>query len=85
MSLCFAIQQTHGLPCPPVLDTWRNKVEQRAVDMICYIYNPSKRFENHKFFFIFYYSLTLMLVLYLWQGELAAVCGSPPELIITQH
>lgn len=36
-------RETHGLPCPPVLDTWRNKVEQRAVDMICYIYNPSKR------------------------------------------
>uniref|UniRef100_A0A3B4A4Z7 Uncharacterized protein n=1 Tax=Periophthalmus magnuspinnatus TaxID=409849 RepID=A0A3B4A4Z7_9GOBI len=34
---------THGLPCPPALDTWRNKVEQRAIDMMCYIYNPSKR------------------------------------------
>ncbi|XP_072300633.1 lysophosphatidic acid phosphatase type 6 [Eucyclogobius newberryi] len=36
-------RETHGLPCPPVLDTWRNKVEQRAVDMMCYVYNPSKR------------------------------------------
>lgn len=36
-------RETHGLPCPPALDTWRNKVEQRAVDMMCYIYNPSKR------------------------------------------
>lgn len=38
-------RETHGLPCPPVLDTWRNKVEQRAVDMICHVYEPSKR-EN---------------------------------------
>ncbi|KAM4609169.1 lysophosphatidic acid phosphatase type 6 [Polymixia lowei] len=38
-------RETHGLPCPPVLDTWRNMVEQRAVDMICHIYEPSKR-EN---------------------------------------
>lgn len=36
-------RETHGLPCPPALDTWRNKVEQRAVDMMCYIYNPSQR------------------------------------------
>ncbi|XP_040004374.1 lysophosphatidic acid phosphatase type 6 [Xiphias gladius] len=38
-------RETHGLPCPPVLDTWRDKVEQRAVDMICHVYEPSKR-EN---------------------------------------
>lgn len=38
-------RETHGLPCPPVLDTWRETVEQRAVDMMCYIYQPSKR-EN---------------------------------------
>ncbi|XP_046903600.1 lysophosphatidic acid phosphatase type 6 [Hypomesus transpacificus] len=38
-------RETHGLPCPPVLHTWRNTVEQRAVDMICHIYEPSKR-EN---------------------------------------
>nr|XP_020443760.1 lysophosphatidic acid phosphatase type 6 [Monopterus albus]XP_020443761.1 lysophosphatidic acid phosphatase type 6 [Monopterus albus]XP_020443762.1 lysophosphatidic acid phosphatase type 6 [Monopterus albus]XP_020443763.1 lysophosphatidic acid phosphatase type 6 [Monopterus albus]XP_020443764.1 lysophosphatidic acid phosphatase type 6 [Monopterus albus] len=38
-------RETHGLPCPLVLDTWRNKVEQRAVDMICHIFEPSKR-EN---------------------------------------
>uniref|UniRef100_A0A7N6A3P4 Acid phosphatase 6, lysophosphatidic n=1 Tax=Anabas testudineus TaxID=64144 RepID=A0A7N6A3P4_ANATE len=38
-------REAHGLPCPPVLDTWRNKVEQRAVDMMCHIYEPSKR-EN---------------------------------------
>lgn len=36
-------RETHGLPCPPALDSWKNKVEQRAVDMMCYIYNPSKR------------------------------------------
>ncbi|XP_060909445.1 lysophosphatidic acid phosphatase type 6 [Labrus mixtus] len=36
-------RETHGLPCPPELDTWRNKVEQRAVDMICYVYQPNKR------------------------------------------
>uniref|UniRef100_A0A8P4KLW3 Acid phosphatase 6, lysophosphatidic n=1 Tax=Dicentrarchus labrax TaxID=13489 RepID=A0A8P4KLW3_DICLA len=35
-------RETHGLPCPPVLDTWRNTVEQRAVDMICHVYEPSK-------------------------------------------
>ncbi|XP_028249460.1 lysophosphatidic acid phosphatase type 6 [Parambassis ranga] len=38
-------RETHGLPCPPALNTWRNKVEQRAVDMICHVYEPSKR-EN---------------------------------------
>ncbi|XP_035532012.1 lysophosphatidic acid phosphatase type 6 [Morone saxatilis] len=35
-------RETHGLPCPPVLDTWRSTVEQRAVDMICHVYEPSK-------------------------------------------
>uniref|UniRef100_A0A3P8UFN4 Acid phosphatase 6, lysophosphatidic n=1 Tax=Amphiprion percula TaxID=161767 RepID=A0A3P8UFN4_AMPPE len=38
-------RETHGLPCPPALDTWRNKVEQRAVDMICHVFEPSNR-EN---------------------------------------
>ncbi|KAM3862485.1 lysophosphatidic acid phosphatase type 6 [Diretmus argenteus] len=38
-------RETHGLPCPPVLDTWRKTVEQRAVDMICHIYEPDNR-EN---------------------------------------
>ncbi|KAM9850747.1 lysophosphatidic acid phosphatase type 6 [Aulostomus maculatus] len=38
-------RQTHGLPCPPALDSWRDTVEQRAVDMMCHIYEPSKR-EN---------------------------------------
>ncbi|XP_041739170.1 lysophosphatidic acid phosphatase type 6-like isoform X2 [Coregonus clupeaformis] len=38
-------RETHGLPCPPVLDSWRNTVEQRAVEMIYHIYEPSKR-EN---------------------------------------
>lgn len=36
-------RETHGLPCPPVLNTWRNTVEQRAVDMMYHIYEPSKR------------------------------------------
>ncbi|CAB1328902.1 unnamed protein product, partial [Coregonus sp. 'balchen'] len=36
-------RETHGLPCPPALDSWRNTVEQRAVEMICHIYEPSKR------------------------------------------
>ncbi|CAL9690183.1 unnamed protein product [Knipowitschia caucasica] len=36
-------RETHGLPCPPALDSWRDKVEQRAVDMMNYIYNPSQR------------------------------------------
>ncbi|XP_047456984.1 lysophosphatidic acid phosphatase type 6 isoform X2 [Mugil cephalus] len=38
-------RETHGLPCPPALDTWREKVERRAVDMMYYVYEPSKR-EN---------------------------------------
>ncbi|CAB1337097.1 unnamed protein product [Coregonus sp. 'balchen'] len=38
-------RETHGLPCPPVLDSWRSTVEQRALEMICHIYEPSKR-EN---------------------------------------
>uniref|UniRef100_A0A3Q0SAQ3 Acid phosphatase 6, lysophosphatidic n=1 Tax=Amphilophus citrinellus TaxID=61819 RepID=A0A3Q0SAQ3_AMPCI len=38
-------RETHGLPCPHVLCTWRDKVEQRAVDMMCHIFEPSKR-EN---------------------------------------
>ncbi|KAM4557921.1 lysophosphatidic acid phosphatase type 6 [Odontesthes bonariensis] len=38
-------RETHGLPCPPALDSWRNKVEQRAVDMMCHVFEPSKR-EN---------------------------------------
>ncbi|XP_022057629.2 lysophosphatidic acid phosphatase type 6 [Acanthochromis polyacanthus] len=36
-------REIHGLPCPPALDTWRNKVEQRAVDMMCHVLEPSKR------------------------------------------
>ncbi|KAL0963431.1 hypothetical protein UPYG_G00306340 [Umbra pygmaea] len=38
-------RKAHGLACPPILDTWRNTVEQRAVEMLCHIYEPSKR-EN---------------------------------------
>uniref|UniRef100_A0A1A8PPV4 Acid phosphatase 6, lysophosphatidic n=1 Tax=Nothobranchius rachovii TaxID=451742 RepID=A0A1A8PPV4_9TELE len=38
-------RETHGLPCPPALTSWRNKVEQRAVDVMCHIYQPSRR-EN---------------------------------------
>ncbi|XP_066497069.1 lysophosphatidic acid phosphatase type 6 [Hoplias malabaricus] len=38
-------RETHGLPCPAVLDSWRTTVEQRAVDMICHIYEPRNR-EN---------------------------------------
>ncbi|KAG7260283.1 hypothetical protein CRUP_015955 [Coryphaenoides rupestris] len=38
-------REAHGLPCPPVLATWRSTVEQRAVDMIHHIFDPSKR-EN---------------------------------------
>ncbi|XP_061827356.1 lysophosphatidic acid phosphatase type 6 isoform X2 [Nerophis lumbriciformis] len=36
-------RQAHGLPCPPVLNTRRSTVEQRAVDMMCHVYEPSKR------------------------------------------
>ncbi|MFT7799485.1 lysophosphatidic acid phosphatase type 6 [Arapaima gigas] len=35
-------REAHGLPSPPVLDRWRNRVEQRAVEMMCHIYEPSK-------------------------------------------
>ncbi|XP_061698536.1 lysophosphatidic acid phosphatase type 6 [Syngnathoides biaculeatus] len=38
-------RQAHGLPSPPALDTWRSRVEQRAVDTMLYCYQPSKR-EN---------------------------------------
>ncbi|XP_061548091.1 LOW QUALITY PROTEIN: lysophosphatidic acid phosphatase type 6 [Phycodurus eques] len=38
-------REAHGLPCPPVLNTWRSRVERRAVDMMFYCYQPSKR-EN---------------------------------------
>ncbi|KAF4087290.1 hypothetical protein AMELA_G00094150 [Ameiurus melas] len=38
-------RETHRLPSPAALDSWRAKVEQRAVDMIWYIYEPSNR-EN---------------------------------------
>ncbi|XP_052004599.1 lysophosphatidic acid phosphatase type 6-like [Xyrauchen texanus] len=36
-------RETHGLPIPTALEHWRNIVEQRAVDMINHIYEPSKR------------------------------------------
>ncbi|XP_054641992.1 lysophosphatidic acid phosphatase type 6 isoform X2 [Dunckerocampus dactyliophorus] len=36
-------REAHGLPCPPALTTWRSTVEQRAVDMMCHVYEPSKR------------------------------------------
>ncbi|KAA0715693.1 Lysophosphatidic acid phosphatase type 6 [Triplophysa tibetana] len=36
-------RETHGLPVPAALENWRNTVEKRAVDMMCYIYEPSNR------------------------------------------
>ncbi|XP_076857723.1 lysophosphatidic acid phosphatase type 6 isoform X2 [Brachyhypopomus gauderio] len=36
-------RETHGLPYPVVLKNWKPVVEQRAVDMICHIYEPSNR------------------------------------------
>ncbi|KAK7169178.1 hypothetical protein R3I93_005236 [Phoxinus phoxinus] len=36
-------RETHGLPLPTALEHWRSIIEQRAVDMICHIYEPSKR------------------------------------------
>uniref|UniRef100_A0A3Q3XD35 Uncharacterized protein n=1 Tax=Mola mola TaxID=94237 RepID=A0A3Q3XD35_MOLML len=36
-------REAHGLPCPPVLDSWRRTVEQRAVDTMCYLYSTNKR------------------------------------------
>ncbi|MED6238218.1 hypothetical protein ATANTOWER_013132 [Ataeniobius toweri] len=36
-------RETHGLPSPPVLSSWRNTVEERAVDMICHLYEPRRR------------------------------------------
>uniref|UniRef100_A0AAY4D7E4 Lysophosphatidic acid phosphatase type 6 n=1 Tax=Denticeps clupeoides TaxID=299321 RepID=A0AAY4D7E4_9TELE len=38
-------RETHGLPYPSELVNWKGKVEQRAIDMICHIYEPSRR-EN---------------------------------------
>lgn len=38
--------QAHGLPCPPALDTWKSTIEQRAVDMMCHLYKPNKRFRQ---------------------------------------
>ncbi|TNN59319.1 Lysophosphatidic acid phosphatase type 6 [Liparis tanakae] len=31
-------RETHGLRCPSALETWRARVEQRAVDMIYHVY-----------------------------------------------
>ncbi|TWW80926.1 lysophosphatidic acid phosphatase type 6 [Takifugu flavidus] len=36
-------RQAHGLPCPPALDTWKDTIEQRAVDMMCHLYKPNLR------------------------------------------
>ncbi|XP_043987213.1 lysophosphatidic acid phosphatase type 6 [Gambusia affinis] len=36
-------REAHGLPSPLVLSSWRNKVEERAVDMMCSLYEPNKR------------------------------------------
>ncbi|XP_026151364.1 lysophosphatidic acid phosphatase type 6 [Mastacembelus armatus] len=36
-------RETHGLPCPPGLNTWRDTVEQRAVDTMFHFYEPSNR------------------------------------------
>lgn len=41
------LPQAHGLPCPPALDTWKNTIEQRAVDMMCHLYKPNLRFGPH--------------------------------------
>ncbi|KAF5903090.1 lysophosphatidic acid phosphatase type 6, partial [Clarias magur] len=38
-------RETHRLPSPAALHSWKSKVEQRAVDMIWHIYEPSNR-EN---------------------------------------
>ncbi|XP_062861991.1 lysophosphatidic acid phosphatase type 6 [Trichomycterus rosablanca] len=36
-------RETHGLPAPSVLNSWKATVEQRAVDMIYHVYDPSNR------------------------------------------
>ncbi|MBN3300916.1 lysophosphatidic acid phosphatase type 6 [Amia ocellicauda] len=36
-------REAHGLPSPAVLLSWKSTVEQRAVEMLHYIYEPSKR------------------------------------------
>uniref|UniRef100_A0A9J7YEL1 Acid phosphatase 6, lysophosphatidic n=1 Tax=Cyprinus carpio carpio TaxID=630221 RepID=A0A9J7YEL1_CYPCA len=36
-------REAHGLPLPTALGNWRSIVEQRAVDMMYHIYEPSKR------------------------------------------
>uniref|UniRef100_A0A673KK06 Lysophosphatidic acid phosphatase type 6-like n=1 Tax=Sinocyclocheilus rhinocerous TaxID=307959 RepID=A0A673KK06_9TELE len=49
-------RESHGLPLPTALENWRSIVEQRAVDMICHIYEPSKR----KLFLYSVHDTTLM-------------------------
>ncbi|XP_034418118.1 lysophosphatidic acid phosphatase type 6 [Cyclopterus lumpus] len=39
-------RETHGLRCPSVLETWRTKVEQRAVDMIYHVYAQDSSTET---------------------------------------
>uniref|UniRef100_G3NHL0 Acid phosphatase 6, lysophosphatidic n=1 Tax=Gasterosteus aculeatus aculeatus TaxID=481459 RepID=G3NHL0_GASAC len=39
-------RETHGLPCPSALGTWKSKVEQRAVDMMCHVYEHNGSMEN---------------------------------------
>lgn len=38
-------REAHGLACPSELENWKEVVEQRAVDMIYHVYEPSKK-EN---------------------------------------
>ncbi|KAK6485623.1 lysophosphatidic acid phosphatase type 6 [Huso huso] len=35
-------REAHGLPCPTVLKNWQKTVEERAVEMVYYIYEPNK-------------------------------------------
>ncbi|MBN3281230.1 PPA6 phosphatase, partial [Polyodon spathula] len=35
-------REAHGLPCPTMLKNWQKTIEERAVEMVYYIYEPSK-------------------------------------------
>lgn len=83
LSLLF---QAHGLPCPPALDTWKSTVEQRAVDMMCHLYKPNKRFGQHTQLFLFKVNQRVGKFLpHLSQRNFTAVCGTPPAHVAKQH
>lgn len=83
---CPSLFQAHGLPCPPALDTWKNTIEQRAVDMMCHLYKPNKRFRQHTHLILFKFKqLVGKYFPHLLQRNVTAVCGTPPAHTTKQH